>query len=499
MIQKTFHAYEFNGQSATTLLETAQGKLSRDFLLKQACEDANWYRDEVKTRPGHAYMLVITNGAGEFYGSNVNNDYFNEGRGIWHGFDVPPGQPTSYQMKGGLKEFHRTYRSLGGVYRRHRNGTKKNPATGKNYEKEGNICCERYNEDLHRGEAVLELPEDKWADVIQKVSAGDPVCWSMGAGVPFDICSACLNKAKTRKDYCQHMKHQAGRTLSDGNKIFVINDETYYHDISEVGTNPAMKIAFTLEKVAAGEACGPMELSSDGLWLPLHVVQQMDANHGRRYGLLLKMAAAEARLRAQGADKHIDDLADTFDVSDEGCAEAADRCRGIPLDQLFSQLASQKILLPPKVFTAIVIRRGQDNGLLNRWPDAMPSMLKDIFTRIAAQPQLLEEVVGDGCYRPQACRCCGRPVLPPSLEERFSIDPDAVRHRTITVIVRGGERPRGLAEKQASACTEPEKRMAQAAALEYAKYQLSFAAALDGGTEMADVMVAANKAQVERT
>lgn len=145
---------------------------------------------EIVPEKGFSHLLLITTGAGEFFGPNNNADFFNEKEARVE-FSEPKG--AAYEdLQGGLKDFHATYRKFGGVYREHANGRK-------GHQKEGSVVWERVNPDMHWGEVVVRLPDDKWGDELQKVARGEPVFWSMGAGVPYDICFEGLTDIETQE------------------------------------------------------------------------------------------------------------------------------------------------------------------------------------------------------------------------------------------------------------------------------------------------------------
>lgn len=87
--------------------------------------------------------------------------------------------------------------------------------------------------------------------------------------VPYDVCSKCGNKSKTRDDYCVHMKppeelrHVYGpnKILPDGSKIFVYNLHPRFFDISFVfiGADKTAKVMAKLASVGGmtclGDVC----------------------------------------------------------------------------------------------------------------------------------------------------------------------------------------------------------------------------------------------------
>ena len=70
--------------------------------------------------------------------------------------------------------------------------------------------------------------------------------------VPYDCCSVCGNKAKTLKQYCDHLKYRMNEVLPSGQKIYAINTMPKFFDLSVV-TIPADRTAGFLTKVASVE------------------------------------------------------------------------------------------------------------------------------------------------------------------------------------------------------------------------------------------------------
>ncbi len=169
------------------------------------------------------FLLVNALGAGEFYGSNRNGDYFPE--------------PA-------LVEYHKTFETLGSVYRHHRN----KPKLG--HRVYGEILYSHYNPKMHRVELVIGLDINAAPDLKEKIDKGEFPPISMGSRVPYDECSICGNRAPRIQDYCKHAKTMMNKVLSDGRKVYVINTKPKFFDISFVHV-PADRTAYTLRKVAS--------------------------------------------------------------------------------------------------------------------------------------------------------------------------------------------------------------------------------------------------------
>lgn len=187
----------------------------------------------IKPDPKKLFVLINAMGAGEFYGSNVNGDYFEEK------------ELAREDGNGGYTTF-----KTAGVYRHHKN---KDPEKSM-----GKIACCAYNEDMHRVELVVEIDREKAAslghgDLIESLDKGEPHSTSMGCKVKYDVCSICENKSKTRDDYCEHAKEKLGSVLDDGRKVYVKNPEPKLFDISFVSIG-ADKTSFAMHKIASAKS-----------------------------------------------------------------------------------------------------------------------------------------------------------------------------------------------------------------------------------------------------
>lgn len=165
------------------------------------------------------YALVNALSAGEYYGSNRNGDYFPEDA---------------------LIKQHGTFTTMGHVYQHHVN---KDPL--RSY---GKPVFSFYNPGMHRVELIVELVNQKAKHIIDALDKGELPAVSMGCKVPFDVCSICGNKAKTRADYCDHLREKMNSVLMDGRRVYAINLEPKFFDISFV-TIPADRTAGVISKI----------------------------------------------------------------------------------------------------------------------------------------------------------------------------------------------------------------------------------------------------------
>lgn len=199
-------------------------------MIKHA--ESNDWLPEIKEfvsnmTPKKDYIYTLCNalGAGEYWSSNVNGDYFPEKA---------------------LKKYHDTFVDHAVPYMMHIN---KDPK--KSY---GDVLCSAYNPGMRRVELVVGYDKRRLpAKYIKKIENDENVNLSMGCRVPYDICSICGNVAPTPAQYCDCIKqHGLNYIYDDGRKLYVINTEPQFFDISIVIV-PADKTARILSRINLNE------------------------------------------------------------------------------------------------------------------------------------------------------------------------------------------------------------------------------------------------------
>jgi len=215
-------------------------------LNEEALEKTAGYKKDVEDFIGtlekkadHSYILVNAMTSGDYYGPNLNGDYF------------PDDQ---------LVRFHKTFEKHAYAYRHHRN---KNPE-----ESTGKVIYASHNPDMHRVELVVELDNKKAEDIIERMKLGEYPAVSMGTRTPSDKCSICSNRAKNTGEYCDHLRYEMRRILPDGRRVMAMNDDRLtFFDISFVRI-PADRTAGVIAKVASvtDEAVIPSAVLGDK-WL----------------------------------------------------------------------------------------------------------------------------------------------------------------------------------------------------------------------------------------
>lgn len=266
--------------------------LDRDVLRKRASafDDIN---SHFERRPGYEYLHIITSGAFERYGANMNGDAWHMGP-IEVYFPHPERLAPSHMMlDGGLEEFHDCgYMDHGAVYKEH-NVFKSDGKT--KVEASGYPVCARVNLPMWRGELIIGVDVNKWADELHAKALGKPIYFSLGADVDCDVCSICGRKATTMDGHCSHFKNNRLQLSDTGERVFVYNMHPKFYDISGVA-QPAEPIACAIRDV-----CGTAATST----APERIVMEIDSSNmvkaaslenDRRTALYAKKAALISKL-----------------------------------------------------------------------------------------------------------------------------------------------------------------------------------------------------------
>jgi hypothetical protein len=200
------------------------------------------YIESAKPIEGKTQVLLTSLGAGEYWGSNVNGDYF----------------PQDALKHFGKDYGHKTFEYYAKVYKHHVN---KDPK--KSY---GDVLLSVWNDQMKRVELVVTVDHAKAPDLIERINNGEHPEVSMGCKVPYDVCSICGNKAKTRAQYCDHLRYSMNKVPPGENKkAYAINLHPKFFDISFVLVG-ADRIAKVLKKIASVPSAMPsMEKQAFGL------------------------------------------------------------------------------------------------------------------------------------------------------------------------------------------------------------------------------------------
>lgn len=207
----------------------------RQSVLKRAGHHFEKIAKDIKFERGEYPAHIIAVGAAEYWGPNRRGDEF---------------------RKTACDEQTHTFVSLAKFFRDHEHDHAKDF-------RYGDIKVAYMNPEMKRVELLVGLYETKEAAdrdsshlgmvadrEIDLLSRGMDFPTSMGAAVPFDVCTACGNQAPTPKDYCDEdtctyggCKYKLAMAYDDGYIQAVDNPKPYWMDISSVGRG-ACRICF---------------------------------------------------------------------------------------------------------------------------------------------------------------------------------------------------------------------------------------------------------------
>jgi len=222
MIQYSSHI-EKNGKLYRTIYPVYPG----NGLFRKIAEASDLdpelqaFVSNLKSDPNKIFVVAVAMGAGESWSSNVNGDWFG---------------------REDLIKKHHTFKKNGKVFHLH-----DNTAHSKSY---GEILFSRYNKLMDRVELVFSIDRNEMPDVVKDIEDGNTVDVSMGTKVAFDVCSICNKQSKRFSDYCQHLKYEMNKIYPDGRKVYALNPDPNFFDISIVDTG-ADRTAKILAKVAS--------------------------------------------------------------------------------------------------------------------------------------------------------------------------------------------------------------------------------------------------------
>lgn len=225
----------FGEEPSITLLDIN----STGLMLKKAADSRiENYVSSISPEPGKIYVHILAMGAGEYYGANRNADYFPEAN---------------------LIKYHDSFAtSPAHIFKHHIN---KNPEIAI-----GKVVFSVYNDRMKRVEVIAWVDREKGSDYVERVERGEFPATSMACHTPFDTCSICNNKAKSRQEYCTHLRNELGRILPNGQKVMAINDGPLrFFDMSfvfkpaDVTSSVLQKVAFTNSPTNSGTAFSSVE------------------------------------------------------------------------------------------------------------------------------------------------------------------------------------------------------------------------------------------------
>lgn len=461
------------GESAARLLKVASrtGRVDRASFEKTSSRCITPLLDGIVPERGRSLLHVIAVGEHAKWGPNSNADSFNKTAARVYPLDPASARHAFYDLKSGLVEKHATYEREGGLYFEHYNRTK-------GAKKQGTVKRSVYNDPMGRVELVIEVEDAKHGPLLSAVERGDPTFVSQGCSVPQDVCSACLNAAKSPKDYCDHMRRHKLEMLDGGGRVYCFNPDPTFHDISVVKI-PAFIPAFVLgmrrgqEKAASmsGPGADLLEFTygagdfvkAAGLDIPATAVHSYLAQaYPARYALVEKLAKMEKEVPGNVVDAVIAGSRIPAETRERLAATVIDRSPAA----VVSETKAKGQVLPGILFHDILIaERPEDAG----HEEGFRKAVETVFSDLMDDPEALSDIVeGDDYKGGNGCMSSG-------LDEFSGIltaDPKKVLER--------GERAMLSGDKPAARNNAEPDDGDVALAREYARYLLS---ALEGMPE----------------
>ena len=368
------------------LLKAASASDMRSELCKAGVEKELLPGVHIQIRPNHAYMFVISLGSGEYYSHNENADYYPEKEGKVVTFSEPVG-PKQMTLGKGIKERHESFSAIGKVYRHHHTKqTHGSPPLG-------NIPWDRYNEQMHRGELIIELPTKEWEKELHLHESGTPLMWSQGSGVPFDACSRCghLFDGEKVSKRCVHSSKERLCIGPDGLPNMIYCPDPVFFDISYVGNNPAAKIAFGLLKLAEAEDEGLPGVGVD-CGGPADAFRRVYCVSLRpREDVLSRLVLAEKDV----SDDMVPGIQQALLPDPQQDADFVKVCQEADLNEVVPSLIRTKIVLTPTQWYRIFMsnQQGEPSGV-SGFLGALPS----VFDRVSREPD--KGFLSDTSYLP---------------------------------------------------------------------------------------------------
>ena len=461
---------DFSEPVASLIKISSRGLLGQDKadLVKRAGAEFADKLMRIKFAKDEIPVHMIAIGATEDYGPNRNADGF---------------------TRDCCKNYHHTFEKYARFYRDHAN---KNPA--KSY---GIVKASAYHEPMKRIELIVALNGSKEAaerngglvadKEMEKLAQGDDIGVSMACKIPFDVCSGCGNKARTRAEYCEApedggmckaggLKRNLGRVLQDGHILHADNPNPTFFDISHV-FRPADRIAYIFGKVAElQKAASAGCISSAELAEQLGVTAPIgfDINGGLTTQLAEQLAALE-KLAAEEARNGLGDefgartLTQTMLASNPAVQPPIDfsPVENVKLAEVLRGLADANVILPLRDFLALTVKSASA-ALVGSVSAALPG----VFNQLTAASDLVANIENNP-YTPSAAAPVKIRCWAEKLASTHSILPHDVEKRAYLAALRNVTPAVTPREKQAS------NGAASALARHYALYKIAALASLN--------------------
>lgn len=411
------------GQNPVQILKISHKGLDKTAAMQKRAAAFTDVIADIQPMQKKAYLHVITTGAYQAYGAQRNGDSFNQDYLTIHPPLAKTASAKTIQLDGGLKKYHDSSYSSGKakVYQQHQTEQQGAQASGI-------VKCARYNDKMHRGQLLIEVDADKWAQRLNKRASGQDIYLSIGCSQDHDVCSVCGNIAHTLKEHCDHVNMHKLAVYQDGTRCCMFNDAPSFYDISGVNV-PADPIAFVLRKVASGQpAQKAIALSRYMVGTrPPMVINKAAA-------LLTKLSKMQKALICRVADDPL------FQDNDQAVEDFLKAVQNYPADEIISNCNRKAILLSPKMLFKIIGKESSDSNLFNMFADSCPCCGQHIMQDMT-NDDLFANQLKDGSFDTITPVDLGLDSILQKFMPQFGVSRPALNGKAIRITIRIGSKP----------------------------------------------------------
>jgi len=404
-------------------------------LNKQAAMDVSsivFEKDIVKVH-------VIALGAGEYWGSNRNGDFFPEESLIKH---------------------HDTFQTHGNFHKNHKNKP--------HDPKYGWVEKSWYNPKMHRVELVVAVDLLKYPEFESKIKNGDEIPVSMAAKLPYDLCSICGHRRTKpgREHTCKHINDELTKVYPDGRQVYALNLEPKFFDISEVW-KPADRTAYVLRKVASAKTGTRYPIRK----ISNYIEPKLQKIAWDKIAFINKLSELEKRVEGEltgsvkdGKIETISRGVTSLNLPDEVLSSLSE----LPKATAYASLADKGVVLRPEEYLKM-------NNLDNKVSlPSISSLVRGIFSKMKDREDLSENCP-ERDFDLDSVQDCSKVsrVFSPYIGARSVLRSPVVKR--ITVIVLGGMAKPSLDAREEPELLDLEKEsnFNRAVALSYGLYKAS--------------------------
>ena len=206
-------------------------------------------------KDGHERALITALSAFEPFGPNKNGDgFYEDDLARVNDYGDAGGEPLSMPMYKSFERFAKPF---------------KNHMNRDDSPSYGHVLSSTSNIQMGRIELIVEVARLLAPDIVRAIENYEPVSTSMGFRAKYDVCSVCKNEARTRKDYCDHLRRLMLHVLPNGHQVHARNPFGKFFDISFV-IDPAdvTSRAVSVGQLPAGMGKQATKLAPSGLYVP---------------------------------------------------------------------------------------------------------------------------------------------------------------------------------------------------------------------------------------